>query len=231
MTDEREEGVFREQIMISHRVNRISPEYKGRVRILLILLLAVLVAATSVFNIITHVLFNPAEIAVDFSIYVFVAALIMINYSPTRATRSLRFKRMTYGVLLFLALFALPFALLYGLFLAGYTYVFDFQYFAVIFTAVMIVNFFITTSWKWNRKFSDFSSLGKVRFRLSDEGITRIDRGTLLSDNEEELVNDYIRGKVSTNDVLEILGDTPDTRKILEYADSAIGRMRKNYRW
>lgn len=217
---------------VTYRTGRIvGTEFKEKVKLLLVLLGIILAVSTALLNILLRVSFNPAEIVIDGIIFLFFSSIILINYSPSRTSRSLGFKRVTYSILLFVVLILPPYTVQYAFYLAGYSYVFDFQYFALTFGSVMIVNFFITASWRWNRKFVDFKTIGQVKIRIRKEGDTEFERGSSLSDSQEELVREYIWGKIDSGELIHILGDTTDSRRILRYADSVMNRLKEKYRW
>lgn len=215
----------------SYKTRRIDPENRLKVWIWLSITIAVLAVFNALLNVLGNLPFNPVEIVIDFSIFLFVAAIILINYSPTRVGRSLGLKRITFNLALFLILFLPIFSVQYFLYSVGYLFVFGFDYFAVVLISVFTAYFFITSSWRWNRKFVDVNNLGGIRIRGNTDGATDFERGRDLSETEENVVRDYIRGKLNDEKLLSKLGNTPYSRKILKVADSLARKLKEKYRW
>lgn len=213
------------------KMRRIDPENRWKVRIWLLITIVVLAISNALLTLFWHLSFNLAEIVIDFSIFVFVAAIIFINYTPSRVVRSLALKKMIYSVTLFYIIFFPIFTLQFILYSAGYTQVFNFEYFAVEIVLINILNFFITTSWGWNRKFVDIDTLGGVKIRTGENGVTELERGVQLSAREEDLLRRYIVGKISRDRILSELDEAPYRDEVINSADVLLKRLKENYRW
>lgn len=220
-----------ERITYTYKVPRIEPEKKRTFWIALIVTALAITVATVLFNLSSGLPFNAGEGAVDFSIFIFASALLSVNFSPSRVSRSLGFKRISYNMALLLGLFSIPFSILEIFYLEGYDNAFGFLYFSISFVSVFAIDFFISTSWHWNRKFVDFYTPAPLRIRFSPDNEAKFERGGGFTAYEEEIARKYITGKISANKFFSILGDTPESRKLLSMADSTLRRIRERYRW
>ena len=111
-------------VATTYETRMIEPKNRLKVRIWILATLAILAASNILFDVLGFIPFNPAEIPMDFSIFVFVTAIIIVNYSPTRIARSMGLKKIACDLVLFFAIFFPIFAVLYILYSAGYSFVF-----------------------------------------------------------------------------------------------------------
>ncbi len=222
---------IQKKLTYTYRKPKIDPE-KIRIFILsVIAILSIIIIATSALNILLGFPFNAVEAVFDFSIFIFAAALLGVNFSPSRASRSLGFKRIAYSMGLLLGLFAIPDSIETALYFSGYTFALMPPIIAADIIAVFTVDFFITTSWYWNRRFVDFRTMSPLRVSLANAENATFERAKGFSSRDEEIARKYIAGRMSTEQFLSALGDTPESRKLLSMADSAIEQAKKNYRW
>ena len=218
-------------VATTYETRKIEPKNRLKVRIWILATLAILVVSNILFDVLGLILFNPAEIPMDFSIFVFVTAIIIANYSPTRIARFMGLKKIAWDMILFFVIFLPLFTVLYILYSAGYSFVFSIEYSPVILISVFAVYFLVSASWRWNRKFVWVNTLGSIRMRIKADGDVETEKEESLSNLDEGVIRDYVRGKVGDSEFLSILGDTPFSRKLMMEADTVIKRLKEKYRW
>ena len=67
--------------------------------------------------------------------------------------------------------------------------------------------------------------------RIKADGDVETEKEESLSNLDEGVIRDYVRGKVGDSEFLSILGDTPFSRKLMMEADTVIKRLKEKYRW